>query len=139
MKTYTPDPERCGGALRIIAEIALVVAVAVWLGWQARREVDQRKLPVPAMDDGQWTSAIEQVSDKSISVCRPRKYRLEGETFGEKNAVMVQGENQMVVVLLKQKLGVANKSYWVMFNPIYNRLDEAEMKHVDLNNLGSLS
>lgn len=103
------------------------------VGVQAKREVDQRNIPIPAMDDGQWTSAIEQVSDKSISVCRPRKYRQEGEQFGEKNPVMVIGENQMVVTLLKQKLGIANKPYWVTFNPIYNRLDEAEIKHVRLN------
>jgi len=103
------------------------------IGVQAKREVDARPVPVPMMEDGQWTSAIEQVSDASFSVTRPRKYRQEGEMFGGKNPVMVEGENQMLIYLLKQKLGPANIPYWVSFNPIYNRLDEMELRDIDMN------
>lgn len=112
---------------------ALTFGCPFVVGVQARREVDAREVPVPMMDDGQWTSAIEQVSDKSLSVMRPRKYKQEGEFIGKKNPTIVEGENQMLVSLLKQKLGVANKTYWVYFNPIYNRLDELEMRNIDLN------
>lgn len=103
-------------------------------GVQAKREVDSRDTPVPMMEDGQWTSAIEQVSDKIISLVRPRKYCQEGDTFGSgENSAIVQGENQLMIALLKQKMGIANKIYWAMFNPIYNELDEAEVNHVNLN------
>jgi replicative DNA helicase len=113
---------------------ALAFGCPFVVGVQARREVDQRDSPVPLMDDGQWSSAIEQVSDKSISLVRPRKYKQDGDTFGKgPNAVQVQGENQLLIALLKQKLGVANKVYWAMFNPIYNQLDEAEVRNVNLN------
>jgi replicative DNA helicase len=40
---------------------ALAFGCPFVVGVQARREVDQRDTPTPAMDDGQWTSAIEQV------------------------------------------------------------------------------
>lgn len=119
--------------LNSIKDACLTFGCPFVVGVQAKREVDSRDTPVPMMDDGQWTSAIEQVSDKSISLVRPRKYRQEGEPFGRRNPVIVQGENQMLVNILKQKLGPANIPYWVSFNPIYNRLDELEMKHYDLS------
>lgn len=113
---------------------ALSFGCPVVVGVQARREVDIRDRPIPLMDDGQWTSAIEQVSDKIISLVRPRKYRQEGEQFGEgENGIVVQGENQLLIALLKQKMGVANKVYWSMFNPIYNQLDEAEVKNINFD------
>lgn len=99
------------------------------VGVQAKREVDSYKNQIPEMSDGQWTSGIEQVSDKSFSVCRPRKYRNEGEDFA---GIIVQGHNQMIVKLLKQKMGAANIEYNVMFDPRYNRLDEAETIHTNL-------
>lgn len=104
-------------------------------GVQAKRDVDNKSTPIPMMEDGQWTSAVEQVSDKVISLVRPRKYYQEGEMFGNgENAAMVQGENQLLIALLKQKMGIANKVYWAMFNPIYNELDEAEIRTVNLGN-----
>lgn len=102
------------------------------VGVQAKREVDAYKVQVPEMSDGQWTSAIEQVSDKSFSVTRPRKYRNEGEEF---DGFIVQGDNQMVVKLLKQKMGKANIEYNVMFDPRYNRLDDAEITHIDMGKI----
>jgi replicative DNA helicase len=120
--------------LNKLKDCALEFGCPMVAGVQARREVDEREVPIPMMDDGQWSSAIEQVSDKCLSVVRPRKYRQDGEFFGKKKPVMVQGENQMIVTLLKQKLGLSNKSYWVSFNPIYNRLDELEMRSINDRN-----
>lgn len=100
------------------------------VGVQARREVDTRQVPIPAMDDGQWTSAIEQQSDGMLSVTRPSHYKQEGESF---DGVAVQGHTQMIVSCLKRKLGPENFKQWVSFAPEYNRLDEAEMKHFDPN------
>lgn len=109
---------------------ALAFGCPFVVGVQAKREVDTYKNQIPEMSDGQWTSGIEQVSDKSFSVCRPRKYRNEGEEF---DGILVQGHNQMVVKLLKQKMGAANIEYNVMFDPRYNRLDEAETVYVNLD------
>lgn len=93
------------------------------VGAQAKREVDERSVPIPESDDGQWTSNIEQASDKQFSVTRPRKYKKPGERFGD---YTVTGNNQMLVTLLKQKLGASNKAFMIGFDPIYNKLVQLE-------------
>jgi replicative DNA helicase len=106
-----------------------------WIvGVQASRDVDSRTpLPIPQMDDGQWTSNIEQASDGIISVVRPRKYKKDGDMFG---SVIVEGHCQMLVSVLKRKLGPDNFAKWVYFSPEYNKLDELEVKHYELNEDG---
>lgn len=100
------------------------------VGAQASRDVDNRvhpgskALPIPGMDDGQWSSNIEQTSDHVISLVRPRKYFKDGEEFG---SITVQGPNQLLISVLKQKLGASNFARWVFYDPIYNKLDELEL------------
>jgi replicative DNA helicase len=94
---------------------------APWVvGVQARREVDSRDLQIPLLADGQETSNIEQASDKIFSLVRPCKYRKDGESFGR---VTVAGNKQMLVSLLKQKLGVDNVSEWIDFDPATNSVE----------------
>ena len=104
-------------------------------GWsvavQAKREVDLQALPIPGLDSGQWTSAIEQFSDKVWSLVRPCKYRKPGEQFGSQT---VEGHSQMVMSLLKQKLGMDNKAFWVYFDPAYNKLHDLEMDYAVADN-----
>jgi replicative DNA helicase len=113
-----------------LKDCALALGCPVIVGVQARREVMERKDPVPGIDDGQWTSNVEQSSDKVISLLRPSRYRHDGETM---LGVNIQGNCQMLVSVLKQKLGKDNWSKWVYFDPAYNRLDELELRHIDLN------
>jgi len=106
------------------------LALQVWkcpvvLGVQAKREVDDYPDEMPRQEDGQWTSNIEQASDKILSVVRPRKYRKEGQEFYGQT---VQGNNQLVLSVLKQKLGAANYVKWLYFDPIYNKLDDLEIE-----------
>jgi hypothetical protein len=96
------------------------------VGVQAKREVDERKIQIPEMADAQWTSNIEQSSDRVISLVRPRRYAQEGAKFG---SLTVQGHNQLLVTILKQKLGEGNFYKCLSFNPMYNRLDEAELSY----------
>jgi replicative DNA helicase len=96
------------------------------IGCQARREVDQQAIPIPGLDSGQWTSAVEQFSDKALSLVRPIKYRQPGEAFGQ---IVVEGHSQMLVSLLKQKLGEDNLAQWVYFDPAYNLLHELEEQY----------
>lgn len=93
------------------------------VGVQARREVDERRDPIPESNDGQWTAEIEQTSDKMISVVRPRKYKTEGQKFA---GYTVSGRSQMLITVLKQKLGDANFAEMIGFDPVYNRLDKIE-------------
>lgn len=113
-----------------LKDCALALGCPVVVGVQARREVMERKEPIPGIDDGQWTSNVEQTSDKVISLMRPIRYRHENETM---LGVTVQGHCQMLVSILKQKLGKDNWSKWVYFDPAYNQLNEIELRHIDLN------
>lgn len=106
--------------------IAQQIAKApIVVGVQARREVDERNPQVPELEDGQWTSNIEQTSDRVLSLVRPINYKPEGELFGK---TKVEGRNQMVISLLKQKLGPANLPIWAYFEPEYNKLSDLERK-----------
>jgi replicative DNA helicase len=111
--------------LDALKNIALTLHCPVVAGVQARREVDDQTPQIPGLDDGQWTSNIEQTSDRVISLVRPSKYAKEGEQFG---GVTVKGHCQMLVSVLKQKLGPDNFSRWVYFDPVYNKLDQLETK-----------
>jgi len=69
-----------------------------------------------------------------ISVTRPSHYKTEGAVWDEKgDNVIVKGHNQMLVSVLKRKLGPANFKGWVNFAPEYNRLDMAELKNFNPN------
>jgi replicative DNA helicase len=95
------------------------------VGVQARRDVDDRAVQIPQPDDGQWTSAIEQQSDGMLAVTRPARYVEIGGMFDD---VPVPDHNQMIVSVLKRKLGPDNFKKWVTFRPEYNALDEAELR-----------
>lgn len=119
-----------GDTINGLKEMAGDYATRMVVGVQAKREVDKYEVPIPQMDDGQWTSGIEQQSDGMISVTRPSHYKGKGETF---DGVAVWGHEQMIVTVLKRKLGPENFNDWVNFAPEYNRLDEMELKRVQFN------
>jgi len=95
----------------------------VVLGVQAKREVDRRDVPIPLMDDGQWTSTIEQFSDGVLSLVRPCLYPKQ-----DFDGVTVSGKEQLLISCLKRKLGPANFKGWVKFDPRYNKFNDAEVK-----------
>ena len=94
------------------------------VGVQAKREVDRRDIPIPMMDDGQWSSTIEQFSDGVLSLVRPCLYPKK-----EFDGVAVVGSQQLLVSCLKRKLGPANFKGWVHVDPKYNTLSEAEIQN----------
>ena len=113
--------------MRELKNLALGLGIPVIVGVQASRDVEKtaetKTLPVPEMHHAQWTSNIEQSSDRVISNVRLRRYRKPGEYFG---SYLVEGNNQLLITVLKQKLGEGNFDKLVSFNPIYNKLNEAE-------------
>jgi len=117
-------------ALKTIAQ--QITKSPVIVGAQAKREVDAKTAgaKIPDLDDGQWTSNIEQSSDRVISLVRPINYVKEGEQFAGKT---ITGRNILLINILKQKLGPANLPVWAFFQPEYNKLDELEIKF-DKNN-----
>jgi replicative DNA helicase len=116
--------------LNKLKDMGLQFSCPVVVGSQARREVDDRQVQIPELNDSQWSSAGEQVSDKMLSVVRPIKYRHEGESFGK---TLVEGRNQMVIAILKQKMGDAPFVVWTIFDPQYNRMIETEERNYNFN------
>jgi replicative DNA helicase len=114
--------------LNKLKDMALMFACPVVCGVQARREVDDRDFPVPELNDGQWSSSVEQTSDKILSVVRPIKYKKEGELFGK---MVVQGRNQMLLCILKQRLGDCPWTIWTQFDPQYNQMIEMEERNIN--------
>ena len=99
------------------------------VGVQARREVDAKAIQIPGMEDGQWTSSIEQQSDGMLAVVRPARYRKQGEDF---DGVIVNGYRQMIIKVLKRKLGPEGTAHWADFQPEYNRLDDMDIETIQL-------
>jgi replicative DNA helicase len=117
-----------------VKELGLQFGCGTVMGVQAKREVEQRKYPIPQMEDGQWTSNIEQTSDGVITLVRPRHYVKENEMFGDgAQGVIVKGYNQMLVSICKRKLGPEGFAKWIEFDPRYNELIDAEYRHIDFN------
>lgn len=110
---------------------ALSLTTKLIVGCQAKADVDKRDDPTPLMEDGQWTSNIEQTSDVVATLIRPCKYRAQGALF---NDIPVQGFKQMCVTIAKQKMGDSNFNKWVDFDPRYNELENATYKHYDVSN-----
>lgn len=108
-----------------LKNMALGFGIPMIVGVQASREVEQLEIPIPEMHHAQWTSNIEQSSDRCLALVRPRRYREEGEQFGSR---IVRGQSQLIISTLKQKLGEANFVDWVELNPIYNTINDKEME-----------
>lgn len=116
--------EYYGGLMNTITTWSQDFMARTVIGVQAKREVDKRETPIPLMDDGQWSSTIEQFSDGVLSLVRPCLYPAK-----EFDGVTVAGTDQLLVSCLKRKLGPANFKGWVKFDPRYNRFNDAEIKN----------
>lgn len=109
-----------------LKNMALGFGIPLTVGVQASRDVENLAEQIPEMHHAQWTSNIEQSSDRVISLVRPRRYAAEGQVFCGQ---IVRGQNQLLGRMLKQKLGEANFDFWMNINPIYNTLDDNEEKY----------
>jgi len=114
-----------------LKEMFLATNTVGMTGVQAKREVDSKPVEIPAMDDGQWSSNVEQTSDRIITLTKPSKYRRPGEEF---YGVRVEGDNQLLVTVPKQKMGAGSWHRWVHFDPAFNRFEVIKDHSVDLAN-----
>jgi len=112
----------------LLKELALQIGVPIVAGVQARRDVDDRKIKIPEQRDGQWSSAVEQVSDKVFALWRPALT----EDPDEIDSVELLGtripinEKLLVIRMLKQR-GEQGRATWAMyFDPTYLELAELE-------------
>lgn len=113
------DTDRTGGVthnLEMIKHLALKHGTPFWVAIQARRDVDDYKgLKFPAMSDGQWSSVIEQTSDKVFSLTVPSKYMELGKRI-DLNGWYYDVTDEMIGIrMLKQRFGPADTSdVWLL-------------------------
>lgn len=111
-----------------VKELALRIGAPAVVGVQASRNVDSKAEKIPEMRDAQWSSSIEQTSDKVFGLWRPWQTE-------EPNAVLklLNGEgfrvNEWLLVmrLLKQRGDRGRHTWALYFEPHYMRLAEMEI------------
>jgi len=114
--------EKMMGIVDRAKDMALAFSVPVLLGTQAGRQVDERSWKLPQMADGQETSNLEQSADKMLAVWMPKTSEMLGDTVGQ-NPPMEVTEDLLYLSLLKQKFGVAPRTYALKVMPAINKIE----------------
>lgn len=86
-------------------ELGMALGCPVLLGVQAKQEVNERKIKLPGVYDGQETSAIAQVSDRILSAWRPWKTEDYGDTFKLGGRYHTVTSDLLMIGVLKQRYG----------------------------------
>ena len=103
-------------------DLALWAGCPVWLDVQAKRDVDDRKVKIPTLSDGQMTSNIEQSSDFVFSHFMPKVYNLtEMPKIRNIPAQSHLTDRHHYFLNLKQKDGPAGMGWLLEFD--YNTQD----------------
>ena len=127
-KTHTERMEQVTEAPIRIKELAASVGAPAVAAVQANRRVDTYNIKLPEKQDAQWSSAIEQTSDKMFSLWRPALTEdLEFVEMDDGQTYAVN-ENLMLVRMLKQRFGPGRNTWATYFNPAYLELAELETR-----------
>lgn len=127
-KTHTERMEQVTEAPIRIKELATTVGAPAIAAVQANRKVDNYTIKLPEKQDAQWSSAIEQTSDKMFALWRPAL--TEDQEFvelwdGKRYAV---NEKLMIIRMLKQRFGPGRDTWAMYFDPAYLKLAELETR-----------
>lgn len=107
-------------------DTALWGGCPVFLGTQARREVDDYKIKLPGLRDSQWSSNAEQSADKFFSLWMPKQSHDTGEHIhigGDLGEIEVS-ERLLLFGATKQKFGPAGKIFPLYVEPEYLKLGD---------------
>jgi replicative DNA helicase len=104
--------------VELAKDIGLNHGCPVALGVQAGRSVDdQSGVQMPTLTDAQWSSAIEQTSDKLIGETRPAIYMEEGSDITYRDSTIEVTDNLMVLRVIKQRWGPVGRTFFLHFDP----------------------
>ena len=99
-------------------KLAFFCGCPVGLAVQAGRAVDERRIQMPTMSDGQWTSNVEQSSDFSLGVWMPKTSRqVVVPAFANLTEDISVHDRLMLVGVLKQKDGPAGDVFKLHVEP----------------------
>lgn len=120
--------QQVGDAIdRAKTELAMNCGCPVVLCVQASRAVDKSKSKIPTSADCQWSSAIEQASDKLFGIWRPCLTENVDEVRINKEQIKVT-PNLLVVKMLKQRFAAAGQVFPLFFAPEFVKLADMELR-----------
>lgn len=113
--------------LERLKDMAMGQKVPFVVGVQAKRDVDElRGIQMPGLNDGQWSSNIEQTSDKVIAISRPVLYMDEGKEVTVQGNQISVSWTTVLMKCLKQRWGKSGKIFCLDMDPRECELKEAE-------------
>lgn len=114
-----------------LKDMAVSRKIPFAVGVQSKREVDDiRGIQMPGLNDGQWSSNIEQTSDKVIAITRPSLYMDEGkEVTVQGNQISISWTTVLMKVL-KQRWGRSGKIFCLDMDPRECELKESEYAEI---------
>lgn len=115
-------------SIRQAKELAIRMGLPVIVGVQAARRVDTYKDEIPKMADAQWSSSIEQIADKQISLWRPSRTMEPGTTVSINGRPFPVDGDLLIIALLKQRLAPGFGKWAVRFTPQTLELYDYEIR-----------
>ncbi len=111
-------------------ELMLDIGAAGIVGVQATRAVDQREDKIPTIGDCQWSSALEQESDKLLGILRPAlAYKdWEGRRIKYHGKEVPITPTTFLSRLEKQRFAPAGQLFMLDFAPQFVRLADLELE-----------
>jgi replicative DNA helicase len=99
------------------------------MGVQASRDTDDGKgLKFPSMNMAQWSSSIEQDTDKLLAITRPILYMEEGTEIEASESLTIPVTPTLLCMkVLKQRWGKAGKIFYLFFDPATITLGTLEL------------
>lgn len=111
--------------------LGVEIGVPIIAGVQASRAADNRGSQNPTMGDAQWSSAIEQTSDKQLSLFRPCKVLPKGEVIEIGGHDFEVDEYLMSIKILKQRFDVGSGVFAVRFEPQTLKMADYRVTRLD--------
>jgi replicative DNA helicase len=104
---------------------------------QAKFAVSNYSVPMPTLEDSEWSSNAGQSADTMFSVYMPQTKPGVGEVlqYGPWKGLIIE-RGMLIVYVAKQKQGEAQKAFLLKAQPHLMKWEALEMKTEDLNNLG---
>lgn len=118
LERRTDKREAVEANVEMAKDLGLNHGCPVVMGVQAGRSVDDQKgVQMPTLTDAQWSSSIEQTTDKLIGFSRPAVYLELGSELEYRGAVIDVTDNLLCVKMIKQKWGKVGRSFMLHFCP----------------------
>lgn len=119
-----------GEVVERLKDLHMSVGCPLIMGSQAKREVDDKPIPIPESSDGKETGSIEETADVLISMMRPIKYWDLGSEVPKTNPPQIVTNDLFFMKILKQRNGDSNEGFWISADPRITMFTELEQERL---------